>query len=323
MTLKKGEILRTRYLITRVIGQGGMGNIYLAEDNRLKGRVCAVKEVIHDQSLGEKLIQQAKKQFFQEASVLARLDHPNLPKVSDYFSSDNRDFLVMDYVAGDDLRTLMLKAKRQNKYLKESDVLKWAIQIGEALTYLHTQNPPIVHRDIKPGNIKLTPSGLVKLVDFGLVKILAPGDVTITILQGQGTALYTPLEQYGGYNTHTDIRSDIYAFASTLYHLLTNNPPTEARERFLSPQIQPSIRSINPSIRINTEKAIECGMRLHPDDRPDSVNEFIEDLTGQGDRDGLKTSEHIYSQLNHSLTDRKLAWISLGLTALAFIISLI
>ena len=323
MTLKKREILRDRYQITNIIGQGGMGNIYLAEDLRLLGRKCAVKEMEHDRTLGEKLIRQAKEQFFQEASVLARLDHPNLPKVSDYFSIEKKDYLVMDYVAGDDLRTLMMKAKRQNKFLKETDVLNWAEQISDALSYLHHQIPPIVHRDIKPSNIKITPSGLVKLVDFGLVRVLAPGDVTITIMQGQGTALYTPLEQYGGYNTHTDIRSDIYAFASTLYHLLTNTPPVEARERFLNPQVQPSIISINPQVKTNTEKTIEWGMQLHPDDRPDSIEEFMQNLSGKS----IYLSTHIYEsivgQIKQSKIEQNLLWISLGLTATALIISLI
>ena len=109
--IKKGELLRNRYTISRVIGQGGMGSIYLAEDDRLKGRLCAIKEVEHDKTLNKPLHEQARQQFLQEATVLARLDHPNLPKVSDFFSLGNRDYLVMDYVPGDDLRTLMLKAK--------------------------------------------------------------------------------------------------------------------------------------------------------------------------------------------------------------------
>ncbi len=130
---------------------------------------------------------------------------------------------------------LMLSAKQEGTFLPEKDVLVWVGQISDALTYLHTQQPPILHRDIKPSNVKVTPSGLIKLVDFGLVKVLAPGEVTITVLQGQGTALYTPLEQYGGDSGHTDIRSDIYALAATFYHLVTNQPPPDARDRFLRP----------------------------------------------------------------------------------------
>jgi eukaryotic-like serine/threonine-protein kinase len=136
-----------------------------------------------------------------------------------------------------------LKPGRKGTFLAEEDVLDWASQLADALKYLHTQETPIVHRDIKPSNLKLTPNGLIKLVDFGLVKMLAPGEVTITVLQGQGTALYTPLEQYGGDSGHTDARSDIYAFGGTLYHLLTNEPPLNVRDRFLSPGSLPRVRN--------------------------------------------------------------------------------
>ena len=158
--------------------------------------------------------------------------------------------------------------------------LNWAGQLCGALTYLHSQEPPILHRDIKPSNLKLTPSGLLKLVDFGLVKVLAPGEITITILQGQGTALYTPLEQYGGDSGHTDVRSDLYAFASTLYHLLTNQPPAGARERFLDPDNLIPIRQINSSVSQRTERAITWAMSLHPDERPNTIDEFRENLLG-------------------------------------------
>lgn len=194
----KGDLLHDRYRIDRIIGQGGYGSIYLAEDTRLSGRFCALKQVGYDASLPPKLLEESREQFLKEATVLARLDHPNLPKVSDYFSIGDDDYLVMDYIPGDDLRALVSKAVSEKRFLDEEDVLNWAVQIGDALDYLHSQQPPIVHRDIKPSNLKLTPTGLVKLVDFGLVKLLAPGEVTITIMQGQGTAIYTPLEQYGG-----------------------------------------------------------------------------------------------------------------------------
>jgi len=278
--LKAGEVLRGRYRIRRIIGQGGMGSIYLADDQRLEGRQCALKEVEHDRSLPPDLLKEARDQFLREATVLARLDHPNLPKVSDFFSVGSRDYLVMDFVPGKDLRTLMFEARQSGTFLPEADVLNWAGQLSDALIYLHGQESPILHRDIKPSNLKLTPSGLLKLVDFGLVKLLASGEVTITILQGQGTAIYTPLEQYGGDSGHTDARSDIFSFGATLYHLLTNQPPLGARERFLHPDELLPPRQINPEISQRTEKAILWALSLHPDERPENVDRFRQSLLG-------------------------------------------
>ena len=278
--LKNGEVLRGRYKIRERIGQGGMGSIYLADDTRLKGRECALKEVEYDRALPENIRDEAREQFLREATVLARLDHPNLPKVSDIFSNGPRDYLVMDYVPGNDLRTLMLEARRNKRFLPEKEVLAWGDQIANALNFLHSQEPPIVHRDIKPSNLKLMPHGLIKLVDFGLVKILAPEEVTITIIQGQGTALYTPLEQYGGSDVHTDIRSDIYAFGATLYHLLSNEPPADARSRFIQPENLTSLRQINPDISPRTERAVFWAMSLHPDERPGTINDFRQALLG-------------------------------------------
>lgn len=276
--MKAGTVLRNRYQVKKIIGQGGMGCIYLADDLRLEGRLCAVKEVEYDRALPEEMLQEARDQFQREATVLARLDHPNLPKVSDFFSIRDHDYLVMDFVPGKDLRQLMMEARQNNTFLPEEDVLEWAKQLGEALKFLHIQEPSILHRDIKPSNLKLTPSGLVKLVDFGLVKMLAPGEVTITVLQGQGTALYTPLEQYGGDSGHTDARSDIYAFGGTLYHLLTNEPPLNVRDRFLNPGSLSRIRDINPDVSTRTERAVHWALQLHPEDRPKDIDAFMRAL---------------------------------------------
>jgi len=280
LPLKTGDVLRGRYRVQKIIGQGGSGSIYLADDLRLSGRQCALKEVEHNASLSDDLVKEARDQFLREATVLARLDHPNLPKVSDFFSTGIRDYLVMDYVPGDDLRKIMLDAKQKNKFIQEIDVLSWITQLSDALIFLHEQEIPILHRDIKPSNLKLTPNGILKLVDFGLVKVAAPGEVTITIVQGQGTALYTPLEQYGGDQGHTDVRSDIFSMGATMYHLLTNIAPTDARQRFLQPESLKPPRAINPDISARTEKCILWAMNLHPDERPDTVQEFKQALFG-------------------------------------------
>ncbi len=323
--LKPTEVLRGRYKIRRIIGQGGMGSIYLADDLRLEGRLCALKEVEHDRSLPPDLVKQTRDQFQREATVLARLDHPNLPKVSDFFSIGGRDYLVMDFVPGKDLRTLMHESRQNGTFLPEREVLAWASQLADALIYLHSQKPPILHRDIKPSNLKLTPSGLVKLVDFGLVKILASDEMTVTILQGRGTALYTPLEQYGGDTGHTDVRSDIYAFGATLYHLLTNHPPVEARELFLHPESLTPPRQLNPNISQRTERAILWAMRLHPDERPQDVASFREALLGDWNpvtrpRAPLPTPTLV--DLVSSPAEMALIWVSAGLILLSLIFTL-
>ncbi|MFC1997498.1 serine/threonine protein kinase [Chloroflexota bacterium] len=324
--LKAGDILKERYAIRRIIGQGGMGSVYLADDIRLQGRQTAVKEVFHDENMPDELVEQAREQFLREATVLARLDHPNLPKVSDFFSIEDRDYLVMDYVPGKDLSTLMTGSRLKNQFLEERDVLSWAGQLAEALSYLHSQVPPIVHRDIKPSNLKLTPDGVIKLVDFGLVKILASTDeVTITVVQGRGTATYTPLEQYGGDAGHTDVRSDIFSFGATLYHLLTNTPPEEARDRFLNPEILITPRDLNSNISPRTERAIFWAMNLHPDERPQNVHQFQQALLGDWNparepRRALPTPSLV--DLLSSPIERIMIWILLALVLLSLIATL-
>jgi serine/threonine-protein kinase len=273
--LPTGTILRERYKITNIVGQGGMGSIYRAEDLRLPGRFCAIKEVQPEPGATDDLRSQAQAQFLQEASILARLDHPNLPKVSDFFRYEGRDYLVMDYVPGHDLREISHESWSQGTPLSEAQVLSWAEQILDGLAYLHTHDPPVLHRDIKPANIKLTPSNRIKLVDFGLVKVMDQNEArTITVVQGRGTALYTPLEQYGGDSGHTDVRSDIYALGATLYHLLTGQAPPSAKARFLTPGKLQSPHQIRSEISRNVSEAVMWALEMHPDDRPASVAQF-------------------------------------------------
>ena len=274
--LASETILIERYKIISPIGQGGMGAVYRAADLLLPGRICALKEIAPSANdLSEEALHQVQIQFQREASVLARLDHPNLPKVSDYFTQEEREYLVMDFVPGYDLREIIEQQRAKGTFLSYSKVMSWMKQLCDALSYLHAQDPPILHRDIKPSNIKLTPSGLLKLVDFGLVKLLTTDKArTITVVQGRGTAAYTPLEQYGSDNEHTDIQSDIYALAATLYHLLTGRPPATAQERFLHPKTLVPPTEINDEIPAHVERIILQALSLHPDDRPANVETF-------------------------------------------------
>jgi len=320
--LNQGEIIKDRYKIKDVIGQGGMGCVYLADDLRLAGRLCALKAVNYEQNLPEDVINQTRDQFKREATVLAMLDHPNLPKVSDFFSDEKKDYLVMDYVPGEDLRTLMQEERKKGKFLTEREVMNWASQIADALIYLHDQSPVILHRDIKPSNIKLTPNGIIKLVDFGLVKLLVSGENTITVVHGHGSAYYTPLEQYGGDTGHTDPRSDVYSFGSTLYHLLTNKAPLEARQRFLESAEDQLISDVNKKVSPRTERAIALAMNVHPDKRIQSVGEFKEALLGdwnpRQNPNGAMPAPNIRELIKAS-EEQVLAWIAL----LMFMISIV
>jgi eukaryotic-like serine/threonine-protein kinase len=278
-SLSPGTVLRERYRIVELVGRGGMGATYRADDLRLKGRVCAVKEALPDPDASPEELRQSREQFYQEASTLARLDHPNLPKVSDYFTFEDRDYLVMDFVPGEDLKEMLAAAMRQGHPLPERQVLGWAAQLCDALDYMHSQDPPVLHRDIKPSNIKVTPAGNVKLVDFGLVKVVLPDEQrTITVVQGRGTVQYIPLEQYGGDTGHTDARSDIYSLGATLYHLLTGQPPLDAKRRFLRPNSLSTPRSLVPDISPQTEHAVIWCLAMHPDERPATVADLRQAL---------------------------------------------
>ncbi len=279
--LTPGTTLRSRYRIADLVGQGGMGAVYKAEDLRLEGRLCALKEVIPNLNASKAYQEQSQMAFQREATILARLDHPNLPKVSDFFTYHGRDYLVMDFVPGQDLREVIEQARYKNSLLPESEVLSWAEQLINALSYLHHQDPPVLHRDIKPSNIKLTPNGVIKLVDFGLVKLLQPDDSkTVTVLQGRATIQYAPLEQIGGDSEHTDARADIYALAATLYHLLTNESPPDAKTRYIRGKNQPplNIRELNTTVSERTELAIFHGLGLHPEERPHNIDVFKREL---------------------------------------------
>jgi eukaryotic-like serine/threonine-protein kinase len=277
-----GTVLRGRYRVLAQVGQGGGGAVYRADDLRLPGRVTAVKEIRPDPHTTVAMHAQAQEQFRREASTLARLDHPALPKVSDYFVEHDADFLVMDFVDGPDLRQVVDDARASGTFLGESEVLGWLAQLLDVVCYLHDQDPPVLHRDIKPANIKRVAGDRIKLVDFGLVKPLDPADPrTLTVARGVGSLPYTPLEQYAGDTGCTDVRSDLYAVGATAYHLLTAQPPATAQERFLLPNALVRPRKLNPEVSPRTERAILSAMALHPDARPANANVLADILSGR------------------------------------------
>lgn len=257
MALVVGQILRTRYQIQLLLGQGGFGAVYQAADLNLQ-RIVAVKENLDASPT-------AQKQFQREAQMLVPLRHANLPQILDYFIEANgQQYLVMEFVAGSTLRQLA----QQNGALLEAQVLPWANQILDALQELHANNPPIIHRDIKPDNVIITPRGSAMLVDFGIAKAAMPGMPT-TIGARAVSPGYSPPEQYG--NAPTDARSDIYAFGATLYFVLTGVEPPESIQRIITsmPLVPP--RQYNARISQEVQNTILKAMEIRPELRQQDI----------------------------------------------------
>ena len=262
--LSIGTILAERYRIVKSLGQGDFGVMYKAWDTRLNNP-CALKENLETSP-------EAEQQFTQQAAQLAGLRHPNLPVMIDHFTIPGQgQYLVMDFVPGEDLRTMLEKA---NGPLDEAIVLPWISQVCEALSYLHEHTTPIIHRDVKPANIRITPDGNAVLVDFGINKIF---DITLKTTMGAQavTAGFSPPELYGYGNA--DARSDVYALGATLYALLTGQTPVESVQRAIGIEL-PTPSSLNPRLTPQTEAAILKAMALLPADRYQSAAEFLADL---------------------------------------------
>jgi len=266
MPLSEGQTINhDRYRIESLLGQGGMGAVYRAWDTTLDVPV-AIKENLDASTV-------AQKQFSREANILARLSHPNLPRVTDYFFIPGQgQYLVMDFVDGEDLQSMLDRLGK----LPEPQVLSWIAQICEALAYLHSQPNPIIHRDIKPANIRIRPDGHAMLVDFGIAKIYDPHLAT-TVGAKAVTPGYSPPEQYGGGST--DSRSDIYALGATLYHLLTGEAPPESVQRMVKQVPLPPPHQYNERITPEVEQAILKSVEIATDRRFQTVDEFRRALT--------------------------------------------
>ncbi|HLZ24134.1 MAG TPA: serine/threonine-protein kinase [Ktedonobacterales bacterium] len=269
--LPVGTIVHQRYRITAVVGRGGLGTVYQVVDVLFgKSNVFALKELI-DQSSG------ARKQFENESQWLHSLDHNNIPKVREHFDWQGRLYLVMDFVDGENLERKL--ARNGGRPLTEQDALRWILPICDALQYLHTRNPPILHRDVKPANIIVTPAGHPVLVDLGIAKEHLPGaGQTATFVRKAGTEGYAPPEQYAAAG-QTGPWSDVYGVGATLYHLLTGRVPPTAVERVALDARLPSPRSFNPAISAPVDAAIVRALTLRPAERFHSLTDFARALT--------------------------------------------
>lgn len=240
--LSEGHLLDNRYRVRKVLGVGGMGRVYLSNDTRLANRPVAVKEMILGDGIAEK---KAIEDFTREATVLARLSHPGIPTLIDHFAENSRHYMVMEFVAGGDLEKVI---QQSGGKLGEDRTLRWARQILSVLEFLHSQNPPIVYRDLKPGNIMIDKEGRAMLIDFGIARFLPKGGRATQI----GSPGYAPPEQYAG---NVEPRSDLYSLAATMHHLLTGRDPA-LEPPFSFPPVNQLAREVSGATAATVDRAL-------------------------------------------------------------------
>ncbi|HWZ18513.1 MAG TPA: serine/threonine-protein kinase [Ktedonobacteraceae bacterium] len=273
-------LFRNRYFIMSKVGAGGFGSVYKATDIQSGDRLVAIKEVsllgLHPQAMIE-----ATTTFQREVSLLSHLDHPNLPRVYEHFQTTGQWFLVMDFIAGETLEQYQSKAL--NGHLLLSEVLDIGLQLCTVLDYLHSHQPPIVFRDLKPANIMRAPTGQLYLIDFGIARYFKPGQAKDTV--ALGSLGYAAPEQYG--KAQTTPRADIYSLGAVLHQLLTTSDPSEAPFRFLplrpkSPQSHSDPGSLSTSmvdVLVNKlERLIASMLAMDVNERPPDVASVKQEL---------------------------------------------
>src|SRR6266446_543648 len=253
-----------RYVIKKMLGQGGMGSIALAGDTRLADKLVVIKELIANPDDPTEDV----RNFKYEVQTLAHLDHPLIPGVTDHFQEGSCYFLVQEYVEGENLEARMERIKRP---MEEQDVLRYATEVLDILDYLEQQTPPIVHRDIKPANIIIgAKDQRAHLVDFGIARAYAPSNARRKQTTALGTPGYAPPEQYQG---NAEPRSDLYALAATLYHLVTNRDPADY------PPFQfPPVRTLNPRLSLDIEAILTRALMLDVNQRYQTALEMKRDI---------------------------------------------
>jgi serine/threonine protein kinase len=295
-SLSPGTILQERYRIVRQLGRGGMGAVYEAEDERL-GITVALKETLSTEA-------GRRKQFEHEARLLAGMQHPALPRVSDHFVEGHRAFLVMEFIGGVDLARII--AQQPGPFPREC-VIAWADQLLDALMYLHSRDRQVIHRDIKPHNLKLTAAGQIALLDFGLAKAQqADSSITSSRAFFGYTRHYAPLEQIQ--DQHTDPRSDIYALGATLYHLLTGAKPPDAVVRATA-LVNGEADPLKPADKIHAvvgsqiAAILNKAMAQKPEDRFANAGDFREALRRMGRVDSVSGNRQVGGE-SETLTRR-------------------
>ena len=265
MILERGSLLNGRYRIVEILGQGGMASVYRAVDENL-GMDVAVKENLFTS-------EEYARQFRREAVILANLRHPNLPRVTDHFAIENQgQYLVMDYIEGEDLRQRLDRLGP----LPDEEVVILGAAVCDALSYMHSLNPSVLHRDIKPGNVKITSQGRIFLVDFGLAKVVQSTSLATTTGARAMTPGYSPPEQYG--TAHTDARTDIYSLGATLYSALTDTLPEDGLARAMEQADLTPIRKRSQRASRRLTAVIERALEVKPDDRYQNADEFKQNL---------------------------------------------
>lgn len=253
-----GSYIHDKYEVLKLIGHGGMSEVYLAMDKNLN-KQWAIKEIRRrsNDETGKYVMQSA----LAEANMMKKLDHPCLPRIVDIINNSDVIYVVMDYIEGEPLSRIIHEEGAQ----PQSRVMDWAKSLCDVLRYLHSQNPPIIYRDMKPGNIMLQPNGNVKLIDFGIAREYKENKLEDTVILG--TRGYAAPEQFGG-KGQTDARTDIYSLGVTLYYLLTGKNPAEPPY-----EIYP-IRVWNPSLSAGIEHIIEKCTESDPGSRYQSAEEL-------------------------------------------------
>jgi len=294
--LEPGTVLNGRYEITRRIGGGGMGAVYLAKDRNLGDAPRAVKEMVQSQ-LDESQHEKAVHDFRRESMLLASLEHPSIPTIYDYFYDEvaGRFYLVMKYISGGDFLARLRNAPMGR--IDEKTVTNWAVQVADVLDYLHNRRPPIIYRDLKPANLMIDGnSGRVMLIDFGIARWVAPQEKGVTAV---GTMGYAPPELFSG---KVEPRSDIYSLGATMFHLLTGSDPQDNPLLIFDFNKNPRPRQINPGISNEMEQILMRAVEYKPEGRFRSAAEMHDALGAHLER--LRAGQVTYGAATSERADK-------------------